>query len=438
MDGERFRDVGGEFESGGFAGGDGGGEWGEVGGFAACGAVAGAGEREDFLGEGGEFGSFGFEWSEVVGGLRAQFHFEDAEGRAEAGERGAEFVGGVAEEAFLAGDQLVEASGHGLDRVAEVGEFVVATRGEGHVEISGGDVVGGVGEVFEVAGDAKEEGRPEREAEDEDGEAAPEPGFQVEEHAGTVEAVGAQQEHVVARRAGARGGEDQVDASPVAVAAVAADEEGGAWGLWAGVRWGGCGGGRGIAVGPGGALAGTESATDAASWAGSGALAATVGWAKALGWARGGVGVAASGPRRGTAAFASGGVLGAGEDGMRAGEDVGGDGCGEGGWGQRVEDGGGDAAGGGEGSDGVVPRRRGGGFHRVGDRFAEKAEAFAGCAAEERVEAESELPADEAGEGQGEDEQVEEQPAEGFDPQRRVDAGPHGVGGLGGGGSSSM
>ncbi|CBY13234.1 unnamed protein product, partial [Oikopleura dioica] len=67
----------------------------------------------------------------------------NAQARTNSRERGAEFVSGIAEESFLARDEMIEAGGHGVDRTTQFAKFIVATLGNGNLETPGGDLVCG-------------------------------------------------------------------------------------------------------------------------------------------------------------------------------------------------------------------------------------------------------------------------------------------------------
>ena len=75
-------------------------------------------------------------------GLRLrELSFENAERGADAGERCAKLVRGIAEKAFLPGDEMIEPGGHGFDGAAELSQFIVAARGERNLETPGRDLV---------------------------------------------------------------------------------------------------------------------------------------------------------------------------------------------------------------------------------------------------------------------------------------------------------
>ena len=85
--------------------------------------------------------------------------------------------------------------------------------------------VRGGGESADVAGDAPDERRPERQAQDQHREAAPQPWLEIEEHARPVEAVRPDQQQFVARRLAKRPGHRQMHARPIAVAVFAAQQK---------------------------------------------------------------------------------------------------------------------------------------------------------------------------------------------------------------------
>ena len=98
-------------------------------GLAMGGRVSGAGEFKEFVDEVGEFRSVAFDAIEarVLAGM--DLVFEDSKSGSESGEWRAKFVSGIAEEALLDGDEVVEAAGHRLDGGSEQAEFVAAAEG---------------------------------------------------------------------------------------------------------------------------------------------------------------------------------------------------------------------------------------------------------------------------------------------------------------------
>ncbi len=115
----------------------------------------------------------------VVGAL-----FKNAERDLDAGDGRTEFVGDVAKETFLAGDEPGEAAGHLVNRAAERAEFVPAMDLGADIEMALGDFFGGGGHLGKGTGDAAYERDPEQGGDENDGgDAGNDPGRRVEEQA---------------------------------------------------------------------------------------------------------------------------------------------------------------------------------------------------------------------------------------------------------------
>ena len=93
-------------------------------------AMGGPGEGEEFVDQGGHFVEFLAKIGEVAFGPGRFARFQNGQRGLHACEGRAEFVGGIAEETFLAGDEAGEASGHLVDGVGEAPEFVVPAQAE--------------------------------------------------------------------------------------------------------------------------------------------------------------------------------------------------------------------------------------------------------------------------------------------------------------------
>jgi hypothetical protein len=107
----------------------------------------GAGEGKEFVDEVGHFLDFLTQIVEAGFLFFAKALFEDAEGDLHAGDGRAEFVGDVAEETLLAGDETLEAHGHAIDGIAQGAEFILATFLGADIEPALGDAFGGCGHL---------------------------------------------------------------------------------------------------------------------------------------------------------------------------------------------------------------------------------------------------------------------------------------------------
>ena len=90
-------------------------------------------------------------------------------GKFDAGERGAELVGGVSGELFLSGEGAFKSGDHLIELGGEAGEFVVAGDGQALGEVGFVDLLGGGGDVFDGLKGAGSEEHPGGSGEDEGG-----------------------------------------------------------------------------------------------------------------------------------------------------------------------------------------------------------------------------------------------------------------------------
>lgn len=121
--------------------------------------------------------------------------FEYAEIHLETGDGMAEFVGDIAEEAFLAFGVAIEVGGHLIDGDREAADFIGATDRDANVEVACGDLFGGAHALADAGGDAADEGEPEQGGDGHGTEYGEEPGADIEEEAIAGDAGGDEEEH---------------------------------------------------------------------------------------------------------------------------------------------------------------------------------------------------------------------------------------------------